>query len=235
MKRSRFVLSILVVVGMVAVARAQSNSSVEARRHYEAGNTAYSLGEFVRAAEEYKAAYKARQDPAFLYNIAQAFRLANDPANAVFFYRSFLHNQANASNRREVEDRIAKLEAQLAAREATTTPPNSVIAPATGNRATVEPTITESKPPAAPEASKPAEPAKFSAPAEVTTPAPELVVANAPATKPAASATPVYKKWWLWTVVGVVVAGAAAGTAAGILLSKGSGPDSHFGTVSVYQ
>jgi hypothetical protein len=27
------------------------------------------------------------------------------------------------------------------------------------------------------------------------------------------SATPVYKRWWLWTIVGVVVAGAAAGTA----------------------
>lgn len=35
---------------------------------------------------------------------------------------------------------------------------------------------------------------------------------------PAPAKTPVYKKWWLWTIVGVVVAGGA--TAAGLLLSN---------------
>lgn len=33
---------------------------------------------------------------------------------------------------------------------------------------------------------------------------------------------PVYKQWWLWTIVGIVVAGAAAGTAAGVILSDDS-------------
>jgi tetratricopeptide (TPR) repeat protein len=32
--------------------------------------------------------------------------------------------------------------------------------------------------------------------------------------------TPVYKKWWLWTVVGVVAAGAAAGIAVGVTQSQ---------------
>lgn len=33
---------------------------------------------------------------------------------------------------------------------------------------------------------------------------------------------PYYKKWWVWTIIGVVVAGAAAGTA----LAMGGGNDS---------
>ncbi len=36
---------------------------------------------------------------------------------------------------------------------------------------------------------------------------------------------PVYKKWWLWTIVGIVVAGAAAGAAAGVILGDGGAAD----------
>jgi len=36
---------------------------------------------------------------------------------------------------------------------------------------------------------------------------------------------PVYKQWWLWTVIGLVVAGAAAGTAAGVILSGDGAAD----------
>ena len=38
--------------------------------------------------------------------------------------------------------------------------------------------------------------------------------------------TPVYKRWWLWTIVGVVVAGAAAGTA--ILLIRANDEPTHY-------
>jgi hypothetical protein len=44
-----------------------------------------------------------------------------------------------------------------------------------------------------------------------TTPAP--IPAQAPADAAPSERVPVYKRWWLWTIVGVVVAGAAAGTA----------------------
>lgn len=41
---------------------------------------------------------------------------------------------------------------------------------------------------------------------------PVAPIAPAPSA-PARADTPVYKRWWLWTIVGVVVAGAATGTA----------------------
>ena len=201
----------VVILSVAQLARGDSAGN-EARRHYQQGSTAYSLGDFVHAAEEYKAAYKAKPDPAFLYNIAQAYRLANDATNALFFYRSFLHNLPEASNRAEVEDRIAKLEAQLAARDEILTHP---------------PAPPPSNEPAAP-------PVHLEQPAAVTTtaPAPSILTATAPAPS---RHTPVYKKWWLWTTIGVVVAGGAAATVAVVLLSKPGAPSSHFGTVGVYQ
>jgi hypothetical protein len=45
---------------------------------------------------------------------------------------------------------------------------------------------------------------------------------------------PVYKKWWLWTIVGVAAAGTAAGIAGGVVASRNGPPDSQLGTVRVF-
>jgi hypothetical protein len=62
----------------------------------------------------------------------------------------------------------------------------------------------------------------------------EPAVAPVTATKTAPERTPVYKKWWLWTAVGVaVVAGVAIGV--GVGLSAGThAPQSDRGTVFVF-
>jgi tetratricopeptide (TPR) repeat protein len=101
-----------------------------ARSHFDEGTKAFNLGEFTRAVEEYKAAYKLKPDPVFLYNIAQSYRLANDLANALFFYRSYLHSTPDAPNRHEVETRIETLDKQLAQQKLlVTTPPNTTVPP----------------------------------------------------------------------------------------------------------
>jgi tetratricopeptide (TPR) repeat protein len=56
--------------------------------------------------------------------------------------------------------------------------------------------------------------------AESSTQRPRASDAPAPAPQPAK--TPVYKRWWLWTVVGVVLAGAAAGTAIALTSNNGA-------------
>jgi tetratricopeptide (TPR) repeat protein len=65
------------------------------------------------------------------------------------------------------------------------------------------------------------------APPAATTPA-------APSAPEAEHHTPIYKKWWLWTIVGVVVVGAAVGTGVGIAASKPSHPTAttDFGTLT---
>jgi hypothetical protein len=49
---------------------------------------------------------------------------------------------------------------------------------------------------------------------------PKTVALTVEAPRPQAT-TPVYKKWWLWTVVGVAVVGAAVGIGVGVTESKG--------------
>ena len=105
-------------------------TSDEVRRHFEAGSNAFNLGEFTTAVEEYKAAYKLHNDPVFLYDIAQAYRLANDFNQALFFYRSYLHNRVDPPNRAEIEERIRVLEEQRAQRKKLEQPPNTAAPPA---------------------------------------------------------------------------------------------------------
>jgi hypothetical protein len=229
--------SVKIVVGLCLLLLASSGfaesaeSGVAAKQHFDEGTKAFNLGEFPRAVLEYKAAYNAKPDAVFLYNIAQSYRLSGDLQNALFFYKSYLRNTPNASNKREVESRIRTLETQLAqSRAIATAPPNSPAPP------------TSEAPPAPPVAQQPAPPVVETSPPVdqpvVTPPPAELppstssttLVARAPEH---ADRVPVYKKWWLWTAVGVVVVGAGLGVGLGLGLSHNSAPSSHLGTTPV--
>src|SRR4051812_30935804 len=109
-----FLWAALLLVGGRASAE-KSARDLEAKQHYTDGTNAFNLGDFPTAIAEYKTAYKLRPVPVLLYNLGQACRLANDVNQALFFYRSYLRNAPTAANRPEVEDRIRKLEVQLAA------------------------------------------------------------------------------------------------------------------------
>jgi len=65
----------------------------------------------------------------------------------------------------------------------------------------------------------------------VLEPGPAVVVQPVVVARPAPK-TPVYKKWWLWTIVGVVVAGAVVGGAvAATTPSNAPSPPNTFGVV----
>jgi tetratricopeptide (TPR) repeat protein len=203
-------------------AHAQSASETEQlRKHFEDGSKAFNLGEFKHAVDEYKAAYNIRPDPVFLYNIAQAYRLDGNLQQALFFYKSYLTNSPKAPNRRECESRIRDLEQQIAAQRAVTSAPPTGTQPPSG--IIVEPPRTEApktEPPKV-EAPKP-EPPKVES-------APSLVVTAPPPEKK----TPVYKKWWLWTAVGVVAVGAALGAGLAVGLQSNT-PSSALGATRVF-
>ena len=163
--------------------------SAEARQHYEKATAHFAVGEFAEAAGEYQAAFKAKPDPALLYDAAQAYRLANNPDKALILYRNYLQLYPNESNISEVRAQIEKLKDAVAAAEKAKTAP---------------PTGTNEPKRIAPDAT----------PAETTTARPSSEPTNsigsssqAVEAEPPARATPIYKKWWLWTAVGVVVAG----------------------------
>lgn len=61
---------------VVAPLRLCADETVTAREHYRRGTNAFNLGHYLEAVKEYEAAYQLKEDPALLFNIAQAYRLA---------------------------------------------------------------------------------------------------------------------------------------------------------------
>jgi tetratricopeptide (TPR) repeat protein len=212
--RPLYAFILLGALALPALAEPPPSKSQEAKRLFEEATADYNLGKFAEAAELYKQAYQAKSDPAILYNIAQSYRLANDFKNALFFYRSFLHNLPAGVNRNEVEDRIRKLEDQLEKeRQLKEHPPN-------------EPSPRVNK------GVKPVEPTAAPAPAVAPAPATTAPALTATA-QPTATEKP-RTRWWVWAVVGaaaVVAVGVGVGVGVALGTKGPSDPSTHLGTV----
>jgi tetratricopeptide (TPR) repeat protein len=110
----RFAILFWCVLGSASVARADGPSddatTTAARAHYQAGTTQYNLGRFEEAIGEYRKAYELKNDPVFLFNIAQAYRQLGHRDRALFFYRRYLSTAPDSPHRDEVQTRITELE-----------------------------------------------------------------------------------------------------------------------------
>ena len=93
-----------------ALAQMTQAQKDEVKLHYQRATRAYDLQKYQEAIDEYQKAYEISGDPPMLYNIAQAYRLADQPAEAVRYYRRFLQRMPNARNRDDVERKIADQE-----------------------------------------------------------------------------------------------------------------------------
>jgi cell division septation protein DedD len=116
-----------------------------------------------------------------LFNIGQVADRLRQDEKALSAFRSYLEQVPDAGNRAEVEARIAALERAEAERKAAAAPATAPpVAPPTPEQTAVQ--------------SQEAQP----------TDAPAFTQTDEPAS------TPVTKKWWFWTSLGVVVAGGTA-------------------------
>lgn len=194
------------VLAMVTVgtgereAVAAEGAAASAMQHFRAGQKHYNLSEFGEALREFKEAYRIKDDPAMLFNIAQCQWKLGDLRTAVHSYRAYLRMGKDPPNRAEVENRIQDLENRLKSdedvrRSAEAAPVQPL--PTTVENAPAEQSTAPASLPAAPEAAG-------------TSAAPAVLVTG-PATPPAPAARPLYRRWWFWTALGVVVVAAAAG------------------------
>jgi hypothetical protein len=195
-------LLMLLIVTAPRVARGDDRA--EAMEHAVKGNRSFDLGDYDEAIKEYAAAYRIKDDPALLYNLAQANRQAGHKADAKRFYRVYLARVPEAANRHEVELRIAELDRADGPAE-----PLPRVVPAGSGAATV----ASSRPAVKPVAPSPAvEPAAPPPVAPVVTPEPKpaatvdaaAAATAAPERAPRAPAGP-----------GVVLERAGIGAAAG--------------------
>jgi tetratricopeptide (TPR) repeat protein len=121
--------TLCIVVSAPCPARADDVAK-QAKEKFDAGRTAYRLGDFDTAITDWKAGYQLKQDPIFLFNIAQAYREKGDFEHAIFFYESYLKDAKDASNRPSVEHRIADMKRALEEKQsASSKPPSGPIEP----------------------------------------------------------------------------------------------------------
>src|SRR5436190_18302547 len=111
-------LAIVLIAG-AGVARAGDSNAEKARAHFQQGDTYFKLDRYANALQEFEQAYLAKQDPSFLYNIAQCHRLMGNRVEAVRFYKRYLNDAPNAANRPVAEKHIRDLESALGAEELT--------------------------------------------------------------------------------------------------------------------
>jgi tetratricopeptide (TPR) repeat protein len=136
--------AILIAAPRAARAQMTQAQKDEVKLHYQRATRAYDLQKYQEAIDEYQKAYEISGDPPMLYNIAQAYRLADQPTEAARYYRRFLQRMPNARNREDVERKIAeqeKLAEQRKKVEPVTPPPPPPTKP---------PPIVEVKPPPPP-------------------------------------------------------------------------------------
>ena len=232
----------------------------EARAHASKAKVHYDLGEYEQSAEEYILVYRIKPLPALLFNIAQAFRQAGKYEKAKQFYKSFLRESPDQKSKQAIEKAIKEIDEVLAKEKrakdlgpsgtAEASQLNSHSTDASKASLAAAPAQLQSQAAVAPAAppvpvQRPAAPASSiaasdrpvtvavatqhpprAAPAEITR------RAAVPATSTSVEeSTPLYKKWWVWTAVGVVAVGAGA-----VALGAGgnTAPASHFGTSKVF-
>jgi tetratricopeptide (TPR) repeat protein len=95
--------SVLIALSFRATA-GETEGKATARAHYETATRLYAVGEYERALAEFKSAYVAKDDPAFLFNIGQCHRKLGRIDEAISAYRNFLsHAPVDDPSRPQVE------------------------------------------------------------------------------------------------------------------------------------
>ena len=187
-------------------ARGQAQTADEARAKalFKSGMKTYDVGDFEGALKLYSDAYQLAPLPGFLFNIAQCHRQLNNFERAAFFYQRFIDtSRPRAAN----VDVAAGLLDEMKTRQAAKLAAESAKAEDEARKAAQQRKREEDRQ---------AELKKLDAPlASALVPA--LTETAPPPPPPIAEEDPVYKKWWFWTVIALAVAGAAGGTAAGVL------------------
>jgi tetratricopeptide (TPR) repeat protein len=172
------------LVGVQPVAAADEPPP-EVAKLYQQGAKEYRLGHFRRALTRFRSALALTEGrPSLLFNIAQCYRQLGTRRQAIFYYKLYLSEFERLNPGEAVVPYAAEVRVHLRRLEAETT------APATKFKASPAPaTATRLRAPPVTEA-----------PRSHDTPA------------PGPTHSPFYKRWWFWTIVGVVVAGATTAT-----------------------
>ena len=113
--------TMVVVCASLTWAAAAWSEPKTAAEWFKEGSTQYNLGDFEKAAEAFKQAFSLESDdakkPAYLYNVAQAYRQEQKCKDAVFFYRRFISLKDSGMGKALTPETRAKTEELIAEAE----------------------------------------------------------------------------------------------------------------------
>ena len=121
--RLRVVVAICALVGALGaqVFAQGADAMKKAQASFDTAQTAYMQGKFDEAAAGFEEAYAARPFPQFLYNVGAAYHMKGKATSdsvaygkAVEFYKRYLAEEPNATDKATVEKAIGVLEAEIA-------------------------------------------------------------------------------------------------------------------------
>ncbi len=90
-----------------------ADAKARAQKHFERGVEAYKESRFKDAVDAFLDAHREYPSPALSYNAARAYDKLLDSAGALRFYREYLRQSPDASDRATVEKRVVELETKL--------------------------------------------------------------------------------------------------------------------------
>lgn len=101
--------AVLVLLPLLGLAAARPAPTAEEQRLFAEGVSALAAGDAMAAAHAFRDGYGVARDPAFLPRMAEAQEKAGAPAEALETYRRYLREAPDASDRADIEQRIARL------------------------------------------------------------------------------------------------------------------------------
>lgn len=124
---------------------AQAEAEEQARGHFRLGRAHYDNGDFLRAAQEFEAAFAISQHSQLLYNIYLAYRDANVTRKAAEALKGYLEQVEDVPNRAQLTARLESLQQSLANEPAggTTTTPTTTPSTTPTTTTSSEPTTTD--------------------------------------------------------------------------------------------
>jgi len=204
------------VGGATVLAPSRALAAVDSREMQ--AREAFGAGRYQEALDLFVKLYAEKLHPNYLRNIGRCYQNLGDPDKAISSFREYLRKAKalRADERAEVEGYIKEMEDLKKERASATgsatsqpianpPPPPRTIEPepagtgATGSNST---TPTSSSITTAHD------------PAGTTSPGLTLTQQPQDAGPTAEPSSPVYKKWWFWTIIGAVAVGAGLGVAA---------------------
>ena len=90
--------------------RPAAGQKEQVKKLFEDGMNLYDLRKYDDAIKQFESAFQLYPDPVFLYNIAQAHRMAGRGSEAIGFYKTYLRKLPEAKNAGEIKGWIAELE-----------------------------------------------------------------------------------------------------------------------------